>query len=53
MREHPAVAAELDTTAREGDGADATDRAEIGRVGVRIGERHPDAGSVLFDELGR
>ena len=38
--QHPAVAAELDPIAREADGAHATDRAEVGRVGVRIGERH-------------
>ena len=53
VRQHPAVAAQLDAVAGEADGAHATDRTEIGGLGLRIGERHSDAGTVLLDQLGR
>ena len=51
--QHPAVAAQLDTVAGEADGTHAADRAEVGCLGVRIGEGDSDARPVLLDQLGR
>ena len=51
--QHPAVATQLDTVAGEPDGTHATDRTELGGLGLRIGERDSDARPVLLDQLGR
>ena len=53
MGQHPAVAAQLDPAAGETDRAHPADRAEIGRIGGGVGERHPDPRTVLLDQLRR
>ena len=50
--QHPAVAPQLDPVAGQPDRAHAADRTQLGGLGLRVGERHSDAGTVLLDELG-